>query len=61
MKAALKRVQDGSFAKEFVDEVNGDKVNMNRLRKENSEHPIEVIGAKLRGMMSWVKNQNDED
>lgn len=61
MRAALKRVQDGSFAKEFVEEVNGDKVNMNRLRKENSEHPIEVIGAKLRGMMSWVKNKNDED
>lgn len=61
MRVALKRVQDGSFAKEFVEEVNGDKVNMNRLRKENREHPIEVIGAKLRGMMSWVKNQNDED
>ncbi|MCF6269777.1 MAG: ketol-acid reductoisomerase [Melioribacteraceae bacterium] len=61
MRAALKRVQDGSFAKEFVDEVNGDKVNMNRLRKENSEHPIEVIGKKLRSMMSWVKNKNDED
>ncbi len=61
MRAALKRVQDGSFAKEFVEEVNGDKANMNRLRKENSEHPIEVIGKKLRGMMSWVKNKNDED
>ncbi|MEN8193640.1 MAG: ketol-acid reductoisomerase, partial [Bacteroidota bacterium] len=55
---ALKRVQDGSFAKEFVDEVNGDKANMNRLRKENKEHPIEVIGAKLRGMMSWILDQN---
>jgi ketol-acid reductoisomerase len=61
MRAALKRVQDGSFAKEFVEEVNGDKTNMNRLRKANSEHPIEKIGAKLRGMMSWVKNKNDED
>ena len=61
MRVALKRVQDGSFAKEFVEEVNGDKANMNRLRKENSEHPIEKIGAKLRGMMSWVKNKNDED
>lgn len=57
MREALKRVQDGSFAKEFVDEVNGDKVNMNRLRKENSEHPIEVIGKKLRGMMSWIKEK----
>jgi len=55
MRAALKRVQDGSFAKEFVEEVNGDKANMNKLRKENNEHPIEVVGDKLRGMMSWIK------
>ena len=61
MKRALKRVQDGSFAKEFVADVNGDKANMNKYRKINIEHPIEKIGAKLRGMMSWVKNQNDED
>lgn len=54
MRDALKRVQDGSFAKEFIDEVNGEKANMNRLRKENSEHPIEIIGKKLRGMMSWI-------
>ncbi len=55
MRAALKKVQDGSFAKEFVEEVNGDKENMNKLRKENNEHPIEVVGDKLRGMMSWIK------
>ncbi|PIQ07723.1 MAG: ketol-acid reductoisomerase [Ignavibacteriales bacterium CG18_big_fil_WC_8_21_14_2_50_31_20] len=61
MKAALLEIQDGTFAKNFVAEVNGDKANMTRLRKENSEHPIEKIGAKLRGMMSWVKNKNDED
>ncbi len=61
MKRALKRVQDGSFAREFVADVNGDKANMNRYRKLNLEHPIEKIGAKLRGMMSWVKNENDED
>ncbi|VAX17626.1 Ketol-acid reductoisomerase (NADP(+)) [hydrothermal vent metagenome] len=61
MRAALKRVQDGSFAKEFVEEVNGEKANMNRLRKENAEHPIEKIGAKLRGMMSWVLEKNKKE
>jgi len=61
MKFALAEIQDGSFAKNFVAEVNGDKANMLRLRKANSEHPIEKIGAKLREMMSWVKNKNDED
>jgi ketol-acid reductoisomerase len=27
---------------------------MNRLRKETKEHPIEIVGAKLRSMMSWL-------
>jgi len=57
MRAALKRVQDGSFAKEFVEEVNGEGENMAKYRKEMSEHPIEKIGKKLRGMMSWIKNK----
>ncbi len=61
MRTALKRVQDGSFAKEFVDEVNGERTNINRMRKENSEHPIEKIGATLRGMMSWIFDQNKTD
>ncbi len=61
MKRALKRVQDGSFAREFVADVNGDKAKMTQFRKDNLEHPIETIGKKLRGMMSWVKNKNDED
>ena len=55
MRAALKRVQDGSFAKEFVEEVNGEGKNMANYRKEISEHPIEIVGKKLRGMMSWIK------
>lgn len=57
MRAALKRVQDGSFAKEFVEEVNGEGKNMAKYRKEISEHPIEIVGKKLRGMMSWIKKK----
>jgi ketol-acid reductoisomerase len=55
MKKILTEVQDGSFAKEFLNEYNSGQNEMNRLRKENSEHPIEKIGSKLRGMMSWIK------
>ncbi len=57
MRDALKRVQDGSFAKEFVEEVNGEGKKMAKYRKEMSEHPIEKIGKKLRGMMSWIKTK----
>ncbi|HCD37003.1 ketol-acid reductoisomerase [Chlorobium phaeovibrioides] len=54
MKKILEEVQDGRFAKEFIDECNGGYKNLNRLRKENSSHPIETVGAKLRNMMSWL-------
>ncbi len=56
MKKILEEVQDGTFAKEWLDEYNNGQPNMNKLRKENKEHPIEVVGAKLRGMMSWLTN-----
>ncbi|MBU2508325.1 MAG: ketol-acid reductoisomerase [Bacteroidetes bacterium] len=55
MKKILQEVQDGSFAKEWLDEYNNGQPNMNQLRKDNREHPIEVVGNKLRGMMSWLK------
>ncbi|MBI9070086.1 MAG: ketol-acid reductoisomerase [Melioribacteraceae bacterium] len=61
MREILDEVQDGRFAKEFIDEYNGDQSNMNKLRKENSEHPIEKTGSKLREMMSWVINQNQKE
>jgi ketol-acid reductoisomerase len=28
--------------------------NFNRLQKQGEEHQIEQVGAKLRGLMSWV-------
>ncbi|NTW56599.1 MAG: ketol-acid reductoisomerase [Chlorobiaceae bacterium] len=54
MKKILTEVQDGRFAKEFIDECNGGYKNLSLLRKDNSQHPIEKVGAKLREMMSWL-------
>jgi ketol-acid reductoisomerase len=54
MKKILTEVQDGRFAKEFIDECNGGYKNLSQLRKDNSQHPIEKVGAKLRDMMSWL-------
>lgn len=54
MKKILEEVQSGKFAKEFIDEYNSGAAKFNELRKENREHGIEVVGAKLRGMMSWL-------
>ncbi|KAF0150929.1 MAG: ketol-acid reductoisomerase [Ignavibacteria bacterium] len=54
MKKILEEVQNGKFAKEFIDEYNSGAAKFNELRKENKEHGIEVVGAKLRSMMSWL-------
>ncbi len=55
MKEILNEIQSGKFAKEWIEENKKGQPTLNKLRKENQEHPIEKIGAKLRGMMSWLK------
>jgi ketol-acid reductoisomerase len=54
MKKILAEIQDGRFAQEWVAEDEAGRPNYTRLQKEGTEHPIEVVGEKLRGLMSWV-------
>ncbi|GMU93834.1 MAG: ketol-acid reductoisomerase (NADP(+)) [Candidatus Hydrogenedentota bacterium] len=55
MRAALKRIQSGEFAKEWLDEYQSGGANFERLRRENAEHPVEKVGVELRKMMPWIK------
>jgi ketol-acid reductoisomerase len=54
MKLVLADVQNGKFAKDFVNEVKSGSKEFDRLRQEGSEHLIEETGKKLRSMMSWM-------
>jgi ketol-acid reductoisomerase len=54
MRKILAEIQDGRFAREWVAEDDAGRPNFNRLQKEGQEHPIEQVGEKLRGLMSWV-------
>ncbi|MFL2755560.1 MAG: ketol-acid reductoisomerase [Gammaproteobacteria bacterium] len=60
MKEVLDRIQSGEFAEEFVADArqsnsgSGGPV-MESHRKESREHPIEKVGAELRGMMPWIE------
>jgi len=56
MKKILKEIQDGTFANEFLSEMEDGCPNFNRMRKENEEHLIEKVGGKLRSMFSWIKD-----
>ena len=59
MKEVLTDIQDGSFAKRWMDEYQaGSKDYAERLQKRRA-HPIEAVGRKLRERMSWIgKKQN---
>jgi ketol-acid reductoisomerase len=54
MRKILGEIQDGSFAREWVAEDDAGRPTFTRLQKEGQEHPIEQVGEKLRGLMSWV-------
>ena len=54
MQKILKEVQSGKFAKEFLADYKNGKKNFEKLRHEHDKHPVEVVGAKLRGMMKWM-------
>jgi ketol-acid reductoisomerase len=54
MKKILGEIQDGSFAREWVAEDDNGRPNFTKLQQEGQQHPIEQVGEKLRGLMSWV-------
>ncbi|WP_298178928.1 ketol-acid reductoisomerase [Saccharomonospora sp.] len=54
MKAILREVQDGTFAKEWVGEDEKGRPNFTKLQEAGEKHSIEETGRKLRGLMSWV-------
>jgi ketol-acid reductoisomerase len=58
MKAALKDIQSGKFAKEWIKEYEGGYKKYNALLKAGEQHPIEKTGERLRGLMPWIKKRN---
>ena len=55
MKRILHEIQTGQFAKEFILENRAGAPSLKAMRRVSANHPIEVIGAKLRDMMPWIK------
>ena len=55
MRYALARIQNGSFAKEWILENQAGRPVFLALLKKDAEHLIETVGQSLRSMMSWLK------
>jgi len=55
MRAALKRIQNGDYAKMFILEGRTNYPAMTARRRLIAQHEVETVGAKLRDMMPWIK------
>jgi ketol-acid reductoisomerase len=55
MQEILAEVQSGEFAREWILENKAGRPVFNAIRRQEKEHPIEEVGAKLRAMMPWLK------
>jgi ketol-acid reductoisomerase len=55
MRRALADIQSGEYAKSFILENRAGAPTLMSRRRLMAEHPIEVVGEKLRAMMPWIK------
>ena len=60
MKVVLDDIQNGAFAKRFIDDQDAGAPEFKRLREEEAGHQIEATGKELRKMFSWIENTDDD-
>jgi len=61
MKRILTEIQNGEFAREFILENRAGAATLKAKRRLGREHPIEQVGERLRGMMSWISQNKIVD
>jgi len=57
MKRILAEIQNGQFAKEWLTENQVGRPQFNAIARRDAAHPIEEVGKRLRGMMSWIDTE----
>lgn len=55
MKKILQEIQQGKFARQWINENASGRKKYNKLLKADLKHPIEKVGAKLRARMPWLE------
>ena len=58
MKAALRDIQSGKFARDWVKEYQSGYKRYHALLKKGEKHSIEKVGARLRSLMPWMKKRS---
>ena len=59
MKKILGEIQDGSLARQWIAEDKAGRPNYTRIKEEDAQHGVEVVGKKLRAGMPWLQNKKD--
>lgn len=56
LQGLLRDIQDGTFARHFMDDYAKGHPGFNAWRREASGHPIEAASANVRALMPWLKD-----
>ncbi len=54
MGRILDEIRSGAFADEWIAESESGRENYRRLQQEGKDHPVELVGSRLRAMMPWI-------
>ena len=54
MRQILKEIQSGEFAKNWIQENETGCVNFKAMQERDRNHPVEIVGSKLRDMMPFL-------
>lgn len=60
MKAVLKDIQDGTFAKAWREESEAGNPNFKRMVQEDLDHDIETVGKQIRKQFSWLQEAQEQ-
>ncbi|NKY38724.1 ketol-acid reductoisomerase [Cellulomonas septica] len=60
MQAVLADIQNGAFAKRFIDDQDAGAPEFKELREKGQNHPIEPVGRELRKLFAWVKPSDSD-
>ena len=58
MRAALREIQSGKFARNWIREYKGGYRKYNQLLEAGEKSEIEKVGARLRGLMPWMRKRS---
>ena len=57
MKKVLKEIQNGTFAKKFLSELQSGGKKFRAWEAKEKQHPLEVVGRRLRKNMKWIDSK----